>query len=134
MDHPYAREIGHVGEATGVAAPAGVMEGHDVPPDVLTGVVHWLRKGGYNPIDKLDVVRREALEGSKYCHNDGCEVVGVLKDFKVCPQCKTARYCGDACQKQDWTTGGHKATCGTFGRVALMRRSADTLLLQEMHI
>jgi hypothetical protein len=30
------------------------------------------------------------------------------------PQCKTARYCGDACQKQDWTTGGHKEKCGTF--------------------
>ena len=44
----------------------------------------------------------------------GCEVVGHLKDFKVCPQCKTARYCGDACQKQDWTTGGHKKTCGTY--------------------
>jgi len=58
--------------------------------------------------------RSFALEGAKYCCNDGCEVVGQLKDFKVCPQCKTARYCGDACQKEDWTTGGHKATCGTF--------------------
>ena len=88
MDVPYAREVGHVEETAEVAARAGVMEGHDVPPDVLTSVVHWLRKGG-------------------------CEVVGRLKDFKVCPQCKTARYCSDACQKVDWTTGGHKATCGT---------------------
>jgi hypothetical protein len=32
----------------------------------------------------------------------------------VCPQCKTARYCGDACQEKDWTTGGHKNKCGTF--------------------
>jgi hypothetical protein len=46
VDYPYAREVGHVGEAAGVAAPAGVMEGHDVPPDVLTGVLHWLQKGG----------------------------------------------------------------------------------------
>jgi TPR repeat protein len=38
-DLPYAREVGHVGEAAGAATPAGVMEGHDVPPDVLTGVV-----------------------------------------------------------------------------------------------
>ena len=97
-----------------VATSARVMEGHDVPPDVLTGVLHWLRKGGHNPVDKLDACRREALEGAKYCSNDGCQVVGRLKDFKVCPQCKTARYCGDACQKHDWTTGGHKATCGTF--------------------
>jgi hypothetical protein len=43
-----------------------------------------------------------------------CEVVGHLKEFKVCPRCKTARYCGDACQKQDWNAGGHKDKCGTF--------------------
>ena len=96
-------------EAAGVATSAGVMEGHDVPADVLASVVHWLRKGGHN----VDAFRRMALEGSDYCYNDGCEVVGHLKDFKFCPQCKTVRYCGDACQKQDWTTGGHKATCGT---------------------
>ena len=113
IDLPYAREVGHVGLAAGVAAPAEVMEGHDVPPDVLTNVVHWLRKGGHNPVDQLCAFRREAQEGGMYCDNDECQVKGLLKDFKVCPQCKTARYCGDACQKQDWTTGGHKAKCGT---------------------
>jgi hypothetical protein len=112
-DTPYAREVGRVEAAAGVATSAGVMEGHDVPPDVLTSVVHWLRKGGHNPIDELVQLRRAAVEGGKYCQNVGCQVMGLPKDFKVCPQCKTARYCGDACQKQDWTTGGHKATCGT---------------------
>jgi TPR repeat protein len=38
-DHPYAREVGHVGEAAGVPSSAGVMEGHDVPPDVLISVM-----------------------------------------------------------------------------------------------
>ena len=118
-DHPYAREVGHVGEAAGVAAPAGVMEGHDVPPDVLTGVMHWLRlgcvTGQLGPFDTLDGFRRQALVGARYCHNEGCEVVGHLKDFKVCPQCRTHRYCGAACQKEDWTTGGHKEKCGKFG-------------------
>jgi len=113
QDQPYAREVGHVGEAAGVATSAGVLEGHDVPPDVLIGVLHWLLKGGH-PIESLDVLRKLVLEGWHYCHNDGCEVMGQLKDFKVRPQCKTARYCGDVCQKQDWTTGGHKKTCGTF--------------------
>ena len=113
LDLPYAREVGHVGEAAGVATSAGVMEGHNVPPDVLTGVVQWLLKGGHDPVHHLDAFRIMELEGGKYCFNDGCEVVGHLKDFKVCPQCKTARYCGDACQKQDWNAGGHKATCGT---------------------
>jgi len=49
MGQPHAREIGHfVGEAAGVAASAGVLEGHDVPGDVLTDVVYWLQKGGHN--------------------------------------------------------------------------------------
>jgi len=113
-DSPYARDVGHVGEAAGVVTSAGVMEGHDVPPDVMTSVLHWLRKGGRSPVDVLDEYRRRAVEGSKYCHNEGCEVVGHLKNFKVCPQCKTARYCGAECQKQAWTMGGHKETCGTF--------------------
>ena len=112
-DQPYAREVGHVVEAAGAAAPAGVTEEHDVPPDVMTSVVHWLRKGGLNPVDALPLFRGGALEGGPYCRNEGCEVVGHLKDFKVCPQCKTARYCGEACQKADWTTGGHKNMCGT---------------------
>ena len=111
---PYAREEGHVEEPAGVPVSAGVMERHDVPPDVLTSVVHWLRKGGHNPVATLEKCRREALEGAKHCRNEGCKVVGLFKDFKVCPQCKTARYCGDACQKEDWTVGGHKSTCGTF--------------------
>jgi len=80
----------------------------------LISVVHWLRKGADNPFRELDVIRSIALKGHKYCFNDGCQVVGHLKDFKVCPQCKTARYCGAACQKEHWTAGGHKVTCGTF--------------------
>jgi len=113
-DWPYAREVGHVGETAGVADPAVGMEGHDVPLDVLADVVHWARKGGHNVVGILDWFRRLAQDGAKNCFNDECQVVGHLKDFKVCPQCKTARYCSDACQKLDWTTGGHKVTCGTF--------------------
>ena len=86
-DMPYAREVGHVEEATGIAASVGVMEGHDVPPEVMTDVVHWLRKAGHpDPAELLDALRRKALKGGKYCRNEGCEVVGHLKDFKVCPQ------------------------------------------------
>ena len=44
-DRPYAREVGHVGEAAGVSSPAGVTEGHDVPPDVLTSVVQVAQGG-----------------------------------------------------------------------------------------
>jgi TPR repeat protein len=116
-DQPYAREVGLVVKAAGVALSVVVTEGHDVPADVLTGVSHWLRKGGFDPEIVLDLLRKSALEGGEYCRNEGCEVVGQLKDFKVCPQCKNARYCGSACQKEDWTTGAHQATCGTFQHV-----------------
>jgi hypothetical protein len=83
-------------EVTGVAMSAADIEGHDVPPEVLTSVVHWLRKrgvtGGPSVLDYLEAFRRAALEGAPYCDNDGCDGVGHLKDFKVCPQCKAARY------------------------------------------
>ena len=94
-DNPYAREAGHVVEAARVAALAGVMEGHDVPPNVLTSVLHWVRKGRHvmDPAESLDTLRRIALEGARHCFNENCEVVGHLKEFKVCPQCKNARYC-----------------------------------------
>jgi hypothetical protein len=84
-DHPYAREVGHVGEAPGVDSPAGIMSGHDVPPDVLNSVVHWLRKGGHDPTEELDDFRTEALDGGQHCRNDGCEVVGHLKDLQSLP-------------------------------------------------
>ena len=113
-DHPYAREVGHVPEAGQTASSARMVEGHNMHPFILASVMHWLRKAGVNVETELAKLSKEAVEGVKYCYNAGCQVKGQVKDFKVWPQCKTARYCGDACQKQDWTTGGHKATCGTF--------------------
>jgi len=44
-DHPYSRAVGHVEEAAGVATSSGVVEGHNVPPEVLTNVMYWLQKG-----------------------------------------------------------------------------------------
>jgi hypothetical protein len=39
----------------------------------------------------LGVFRLNATEGAAYCVNDGCEVIGHRKDFRVCPKCKSAR-------------------------------------------
>jgi hypothetical protein len=39
---------------------------------------------------------RRYRERGKYCHNDSCTVMGPLKNFKQCPLCKFARYCGKA--------------------------------------
>jgi hypothetical protein len=104
-DLPHAREAGHVGEAAGASTSVGDAEGHDVPPDVLSSVIYWLCKGGmteqHDVEEELDGYRIRALEGAVFCCNDGCEVVGHLKDFQVCPQCKVFRYCGAACQKED---------------------------------
>jgi len=116
-DKPHAREVGHVAEAAGVATSAGVMEGHDVPPEVMASVVHWLRRGQHNVLDELASIRGRVQEGLmngfKCCYNDECEAAVVyLKDFQICPRCKTARYCGEACQRHDWHIGGHKETCG----------------------
>ena len=66
--------------------------------------MQWLRKAA-----ELG----HAKANSQLAAKMSAKVEGHLKDFKVCPQCKTARYCGDACQKQDWTAGGHRETCGT---------------------
>ena len=74
---PNARKVGHVVDAAVNATTVGSMEGgHDVPGDVLISVVHWLQKGGHNVAGGLNGFRRVALEGSGYCYNDGCEIVG----------------------------------------------------------
>ena len=39
------------------------------------------------------------------------------RTVKACTGCRTVAYCSPACQKLDWTTGGHKAECKVFKRV-----------------
>ncbi|KAI0858518.1 SET domain-containing protein [Xylaria cubensis] len=36
---------------------------------------------------------------------------------RACTGCRTVAYCSPACQRLDWTTGGHKAECKIFKRV-----------------
>jgi hypothetical protein len=76
MDKPYAREVGHVGEAAGTATSAGVMEGHDVPSDVLTGVVHWLWKGSLYP-NHSRVTAAPTTDAALNGHPDVCVTVCV---------------------------------------------------------
>jgi hypothetical protein len=82
VDHAYAREVGHVGEAAreaaGLASSAGDMEGHDMPQAVLTSIIHWMQKEeGFGPAHLtpcLDQLRKQGLEGGMHCRNEGCEV------------------------------------------------------------
>ncbi|KAI1280066.1 hypothetical protein F5Y07DRAFT_22506 [Xylaria sp. FL0933] len=39
------------------------------------------------------------------------------RTVKACTGCRAVAYCSPACQKLDWTTGGHKAECKVFKRV-----------------
>jgi len=73
LDQPYAREVGHVGGGTGVATTAGGIDGHDIPPDVQTGVVFWLRKGQCNLPELLDRQNRvERVSVLLQPHVHGC--------------------------------------------------------------
>jgi len=125
-DLPYAREVGHVREAAGPATSAGVMEGHDVPPEVLTSVIHWLRKGcvtGQHALsEELDGFRRVALEGGMYCDIETCEVMGHLKDFKVCPQCKSARYWAPRVKKRTGQRVGTRRSAANFDQSLISKR------------
>ena len=141
LDRPYAREIGLVEEAARVTVPAEIMEDLiDIPKDVLKNVLYWSRKGGHDAVTVINSYRTIALEGEKYCFNEGCEVKGHLKDFKVCPQCKTTRYCSDVCQEHDWLPvlatatvegrPGHKGTCGGYPSHGCVRLSFENAKLK----
>lgn len=49
------------------------------------------------------------LGGSRPCENKKCGAKLNPGDRKVCSRCKSAVYCGRACQKADWAT--HKVAC-----------------------
>jgi len=94
---------------------------HDVPLQVLAEVVYWLQKGDVmevrchvaeENVSSLHKFRMEALIGETFCFNEACSFQGHMVDFKFCSKCMRAQYCSSACQRADWTTGGHKHTCG----------------------
>ncbi|KAI1734781.1 hypothetical protein F4680DRAFT_462215 [Xylaria scruposa] len=60
---------------------------------------------------------------------------------RACTGCRTVAYCSPACQRLDWTSGGHKAECKIFKRVRAeghdflptpVRALAQVLLRPEM--
>jgi len=102
-----ARQLGHVEQAAGLTAPAA--EGHDVSMDVLNDAAYWFQRGGHDVSLTLADCRKTAVEGSRGCGNDGCVVLGLRHDFKLCARCETKRYCGPACQREDWPR--HQAKC-----------------------
>jgi TPR repeat protein len=88
IDQPYAREVG-------------------------LGFEKWFTREERERVD-ASLAKIDSNGGDMYCCNIGCDLIGLRKDFKVCPQCKFYRYCGIDCQAADWTTGGHARFCCTY--------------------
>jgi TPR repeat protein len=107
-DSPHAHGVGHVEvEATGSATSAADMEGHDVPPEVLTSVVHWLQKacvtGQDDPLVLLEELRRSVSALTMTAsvvfvcnslwpgsHRNKIHVVGVQLVLCLRPRCHLA--------------------------------------------
>ncbi|KAI1307821.1 SET domain-containing protein [Xylaria venustula] len=47
----------------------------------------------------------------------GAESPSTSRAVKACTGCRAVAYCSPACQKLDWTAGGHKGECKVFRRV-----------------
>nr|GAT47923.1 predicted protein [Mycena chlorophos] len=47
----------------------------------------------------------------RMCDNTTCSKVGLEAEFKRCSGCSWTVYCCAACQKTDWSSGGHKQGC-----------------------
>jgi hypothetical protein len=144
LDMPYARKIGHIlpssvsqslYDTTSILATSLInSQRYEVPKDVLISVMVWMHRAKLKPIiAHLHMLRDTACDGGRYCNNPTCIKLGKLQDFKACPLCKTARYCGSECQTIDWNEGRHKFICRTVeqeriigGRASLP--PADTLV------
>jgi TPR repeat protein len=102
-------------EVASALAELYIKDGHDIPKDVMTSILLWLHRGEVkndSVSQTLNAFKEASTVGSEFCYNDNCTVKGLLKQFKVCPNCRTAHYCSRACQKDDWVE--HKKVCGTF--------------------
>jgi hypothetical protein len=56
-------------------------------------------------------VDEERGASEAHCANPLC--LEETRKLKTCERCRTARYCGYACQKAHWKT--HKRKCGKLG-------------------
>ena len=114
LNLPYAREDLLVASAPAVSDQI-IEENPMVPASILPSVVYWLSVSRDLTTDGLNVnlrrLQKLAVEGGKFCFNEGCDAKGLLNSFRVCSKCKVCRYCSKKCQEEDWAAG-HKTTCG----------------------
>ncbi|KAF7970759.1 hypothetical protein HWV62_23094 [Athelia sp. TMB] len=60
------------------------------------------------------------------CSNPACQRVERARRFRACSSCRLARYCGRACQKEDWR-GAHRALCHDMRDLAPARAQTAQL-------
>lgn len=57
----------------------------------------------------LELVDTPELMKAYGCWNQFCKVKNCVGETKACDKCKKARYCCEACQKENWSL--HKIHC-----------------------
>jgi len=137
INQPYARTVGLIEDVLAktmcstdvhTTTMANILWGdiehslgdpNKTPTDgfVYASIVEWFKRAelagaGLGTTAFLEMSQIASV-GDRYCCNVGCEVVGHRQDFKICPKCKFYRCSGSACQKADWTAGGHRDACCT---------------------
>ncbi|KAK6966575.1 hypothetical protein R3P38DRAFT_3245860 [Favolaschia claudopus] len=59
------------------------------------------------------------------CDNLECSTLDVKKKFRRCSSCQSFYYCSSECQRADWTRGGHRNACCSYGTLLLGERNND---------
>ncbi|KAK7045293.1 hypothetical protein R3P38DRAFT_2609718 [Favolaschia claudopus] len=59
------------------------------------------------------------------CDNLECSTLDGKKNFRRCSGCRSFYYCSSDCQRADWTRGGHRNTCCSYGTLLIGERNND---------
>ena len=101
-----------MGEAAGVAASAGITEGHDVPTDVLTGVLFGCGRGGMIQSTDSTASVQKRLSGISIAATTGARLWAISR---ISGFARNAREPGTAATRVRKRTG---MRVGTRRRVA----------------
>ncbi|KAJ7065683.1 hypothetical protein C8F01DRAFT_1126400 [Mycena amicta] len=73
----------------------------------------------------LDRCEAGEFPAFKMCDNTQCAHHAQEAEFKRCSGCHSTIYCSTACQKTDWTVGGHKKGCGALRSLHIRNAALD---------
>eukprot|EP00887_Chlorella_sp_A99_P006941 scaffold2.g6941.t1 len=99
-------------EALAVDAAAGRFLGPGSQPcQILAPVLAWSDGSG----DSVALQRARALALRRSCANLACTSLAGRSEAeckgRLCGGCRAVRFCSEACSKEAWRAGGHKAAC-----------------------